>query len=358
MHTTLHNKTNEWKKEYPFLSRLWYLFEDFNNESGEGTDLYEPCNDIADRYTSDGQNYKPFCENLFKNLERATISSTETETIIHNKDRTHSVKVTLNPEDDINKNALCSNLNKWLYYYTEINHVPNGLIQEIFEAFDGVVELGPQTAIYNKCTYESYKDIYAEPEDLIKLIIFVENEDIIGNVLMNGNAEEYLSCINYTYECASIYKKLHTAYCNEKKHEDIKYSNLCEEIEGFKEIYQYISRLSAFRKKLPDLDSPLPEFRAAIVSERKARTSTPELTVVPSNPLKSKIATGVTTGFTPVGSWFQARNKGGKENILLDGGPNEMFYNRPDSWNVESDNEKYNIGYQTMEDYSFEHTKW
>ncbi|KMZ95682.1 hypothetical protein PVMG_05826 [Plasmodium vivax Mauritania I] len=109
--------------------------------------------------------------------------------------------------------------------------------------------------------------------------------------------------------------------------------------------------MQSLKVKLPDLDSTPQKFRAALLPSGETDTSTTEQTGFFSGPLKSKITTGVTAGFTPARDWFSARNRAAKASILLDGGPNEMLNNSPDSWNMESDNTGYNIGYHSTEDY-------
>ncbi|GAB69868.1 hypothetical protein PCYB_006170 [Plasmodium cynomolgi strain B] len=185
----------------------------------------------------------------------------------------------------------------------------------------------------------------------MKLSNFLDNEDIIGEILMGKRPQQYQPCLKYIYDCVITYRKLDTLYCNNNAYRDRKYIKLCYDMQLFNMTYKDLSKIGSLIKKLPELDSPLPEFRAALQTSGETDTSTTEQTDFFSGPLKSKITTGVTAGFTPALGSFSSQNRGAQASILLDDGKNEMLYYSPDSWNMESDNTEYNIGYHSMEDY-------
>ncbi|VUZ94314.1 PIR protein [Plasmodium vivax] len=357
MDLSLSQEINEWKLKYPFLEHIWSLFEDFSNELvDDENELYIVCDGIAAPYHGKISEYKEFCKILLKNLDRVSLSENKSES------ETGAGYF----EDNMDDNTRCINLNIWLYYYTKIHHVPDEFIEEVFSAMDGLVTLWGDKFKYTKCYYESYSDVYAEPEDLIKLLTFVDNEEVILNILMSKPSSVYYSCVDYMNECAKIYRKLNTRHCKVAQSSDKKYINLCQELKTFEKYYTSLHNIPYLKEKIPHLDSPQLEHGAAESQIRDGQVPTNEHTDFLSSPLKSKITTAVTAGvgacgflgflykFTPVRSWFSARNRAAKASILLDDGPNEMLYNSPDSWNMESDNTEYNIGYHSTEDYNFE----
>ncbi|KMZ76958.1 hypothetical protein PVIIG_06356 [Plasmodium vivax India VII] len=357
MDLSLSQEINEWKLKYPFLEKIWSLFEDFSNDLIDvDSSLYVVCDDIAAGYPDKISEYTEFCKVLLKNLESVSVSENKSkfETEFEN------------PEDYMDDSTRCINLNKWLYYYTKIHHVPDEFIKQVFSAMDELVTLWDNNIKYTKCFYESYRADYAEPEDIIKLLTFVDNDDVIQRILMSEHSSLYYSCFNYINECAKIYRKLNTSHCNATENSDKKYVNLCRDLGVFKTSYTSLYDIELLEGKVPHLDSPQLEDGAAESQIRDEQVPKTEDTDFLSNPLKSKITTAVTAGvgacgflgflykFTPARDWFSARNRAAKASILLDDGPNEMLYNSPDSWNMESDNSEYNIGYHSTEDYKFE----
>ncbi|GAB69672.1 hypothetical protein PCYB_004210 [Plasmodium cynomolgi strain B] len=338
--------------QYPFLQRIWGIFDDFTNDlTEEENELLVVCDEIVKPYPSKKTEYTQYCKILLKNIAGASIIEVES------KDKN------IISEETLNINTRCTYLNKWLYYFIKIYSVPEEFIRKNFEAIDDLKDLLPKNGKYTKCYYESYKSDYAEPEDEIKLSNFVDNEDIIGEILMGEHPQQYQPCLKYIYDCVNTYKKLKTLYCNNNVYRDPKYSKLCSGIQSFIVTYKGLSEIGSLIQKLPDLDSPLQEFRAALQLSGETDTSTTGQTDFFSGPLKSKITTGVTAGagacaflgilykFTPALGLFTAQNRGAQASIFLDDGQNEMLYYSPDSWNMESDNTGYNIGYHSMEDY-------
>ncbi|VUZ93032.1 PIR protein [Plasmodium vivax] len=299
MDNFLYDKINEWRTEYPFLGQVWDLFNYFTNDITEkGNELFVVCDeDIVESYSSKKKEYTQYCKILLKNI--------------------------------------------W--------------------GVDGLKDLFPKNTKYTKCVYESYTSDYAKPEDAIKLSNFADNYDIIGEILMGQHPQQRELCLKYIYDCAYTYKKLNTLYCKNRAYQNPKYIKLCSDLESFNTTYNYLSMIESLIGKLPDLDTPVNEFIAALPPSVKTDIHTNEQTDFISGPLKSKITTGVTAGvgacaflgilykFTPARDWLSARNRAAKASILLDGGQNEMLYNSPDSWNMESDNKGYNIGYNSME---------
>ncbi|SCA60300.1 Plasmodium vivax Vir protein, putative [Plasmodium vivax] len=281
--------------------------------------------------------YKPFCIKLLKNIGYAS-------------------EVT--NDNDMSPNVRCSNLNKWLYYYTKTNHVPKEFIIKVFNIIDYLKGIFPE---YIKCKYSPYDD-YIEPEKVLKLLFLVDSNDAIEIILMDKKHNHYNSCVNYINECATIYRNLNATYCKDNYRENPQYNSLCEEIKTFNDTYEELSRMPQLDVKLPDLNSPIPEDTVPLSPFGREQTSPAAHFGFLSDPLKSKISTGIAVGagtcgvlgflykFTPARSWFYGRNKGIKGNNFLDEGEiNEMFHNNPNFGNMESDNSTYNIGYHNME---------
>ncbi|GAB69615.1 hypothetical protein PCYB_003640 [Plasmodium cynomolgi strain B] len=129
---------------------------------------------------------------------------------------------------------------------------------------------------YTECVYESYSDVYAELEDLIKLLTFVDNQDVIQKIL-SERSSVYNLCVNYINECARKYRKLYTKHCNATIYSDKKYNNLC---------HGKNTTLGFLQLEGGDAESQI----------RDAQVSKNEHTILLSSPLKSKITTGVTAG--------------------------------------------------------------
>ncbi|KMZ88751.1 hypothetical protein PVBG_05843 [Plasmodium vivax Brazil I] len=176
MDLSLSKEINEWKFKYPFLKKIWNLFEDFSNEvTDDDNPLHVVCDVIAAYYPEKINEYQEFCKILLKNLENVSVSENKQE----------SETEAENLEDHMDNNTRCINLNRWLYYYTKIHHVPDEFIEEVFSAMDGLVTLWGDKFKYTKCNYESYRDDYAEPEDIIKLLTFVDNHDKLLKILIH-----------------------------------------------------------------------------------------------------------------------------------------------------------------------------
>ncbi|KMZ77277.1 hypothetical protein PVIIG_05322 [Plasmodium vivax India VII] len=325
--------------------RVWDLFYEFTNDITEKENpLFVVCDnddddDIVESYPSKKSEYTQYCKILLKNIRDVSLTEIQSENnrIIF--------------KETLDSNTRCTYLNKWLYYFIKIHSVPEEFIRKIFEAVDGLKVFFPKNHIYTKCFYDSYTSDYAEPEDAIKLSNFADNYEVIGKILMGENPQQRQRCLKYIYDCAYTYKKLNTLYCKNRVFQDLKYIKLCSDLESFNTTYNDLSMIGSLIEKLPDLDILLHEFIAALPPSVKTDIHTTEQTDFFRGPLKSKITTGVTAGFTPARDWFSARNRAAKASILLDGGPNEMLNNSPDSWNMESDNTGYNIGYHSTEDY-------
>ncbi|CAG9481159.1 unnamed protein product [Plasmodium vivax] len=355
MDNFLYDEIKEWKTEYPFLEPVWDLFNDFTNDLNETqNDLFVVCDDIVEPYLSKKEEYTQYCKILLKNIFGVSVPEIKSE----------DDSIIL--EEPLNSNARCTYLNKWLYYFIKKYGVPEEFIKTVFKAVDGLKDLLPKNIKYTKCIYESYSSDYAEPEDAIKLSNFADNYDIIAEILMGKYPQHYQPCLKYIYECANTYRRFNTLYCKNNADHNPKYTKHCFDLESFKLTYEGLSKIGSLIEKLPDLDSPPQKIKAALLPSGETDTPTTEQTDFFSGPLKSKITTGVTAWvgacaflgilykFTPARDWFSARNRAAKASILLDDGPNEMLYNSPDSWNMESDNSEYNIGYHSTEDYKFE----
>ncbi|CAG9472749.1 unnamed protein product [Plasmodium vivax] len=341
MYLRLRQEIDKLKKEYPFLEKVWELFDQYNNDMYDSEDAHVAlCDDIIPDEPENGMyKHKHFCNKLLRNIWNASKGTYD---------------------NHMSFSERCSNLNKWLYFYRKIDPVPKEFIKKFFSIMDNLKGIFPPNHI---CKYSPYDD-YEEPEKVLKLLIFVDNYDAFENVLMKKGHKDYTSCVNYVNKCAAIYRDLNEKYCKVNYRENTKYNNLCQDIITFKQTYVSLSRMPVLSVILPDLDSPMPENTVPtlhIGNEQKSPTA--HLGFL-SDPLKSKISTGIAAGagtcgvlgflykFTPARSWFHGRNKGIKGNNFLDEGEiNEMFHNNPNFGNMESDNSTYNIGYNNMDDY-------
>ncbi|GAB69455.1 hypothetical protein PCYB_002040 [Plasmodium cynomolgi strain B] len=122
------------------------------------------------------------------------------------------------------------------------HHVPDDFIKKVFSAMDGLVTPWGNNIKYTKCYYEPYSDVYAESDDLIKLLTFVDNDVVIQSILMSKPSSVHDS-------------KLKTRHCNVTKSEDIKYINLCQDLETFEKSYASLYKILLLREKISPLDS-------------------------------------------------------------------------------------------------------
>ncbi|KMZ94309.1 hypothetical protein PVMG_02534 [Plasmodium vivax Mauritania I] len=73
MDLSLSKEINEWKFKYPFLKKIWNLFEDFSNEvTDDDNPLHVVCDVIAAYYPEKINEYQEFCKILLKNLENVS----------------------------------------------------------------------------------------------------------------------------------------------------------------------------------------------------------------------------------------------------------------------------------------------
>ncbi|KNA02597.1 hypothetical protein PVNG_05141 [Plasmodium vivax North Korean] len=287
MDNFLNNEIEKWKTEYPFLERVWDLFYEFTNDITEKENpLFVVCDDddIVESYPSKEGKYTQYCKILLKNIRAVSLT------------KIHSKGYRTIFEEPLDSNTRCTYLNKWLYYFIKIHSVPEAFIRKMFEAVDGLKTLLPENTVYTECIYESYTRDYAKPEDAIKLSNFVDNEDIIGGILMGNRPQHYQPCLNYIYDCVNTYKNLNTLYCKNNADHNPKYTKHCFDLESFKLTYEGLSKIGSLIEKLPDLDSPPQKIKAALLPSGETDTPTTEQTDFFSGPLKSKITTGVTAG--------------------------------------------------------------
>ncbi|KMZ77152.1 hypothetical protein PVIIG_06233 [Plasmodium vivax India VII] len=314
-------------KKYPFLENVWKLFVEYNNDTYDPEEsLDDLCDDIISEYPERGMNkYQLFCIKLLRNLW-------------------HASEVTY--DKDMSPSERCSNINKWLYFYRKIDPVPKEFIKKVFNIIVNLEEIIQE---YKECKYSPYEE-FIEPEKILKLSIFVDNYEVVENVLKHEGHKDFTSCVNYINECATIYRDLNATYCKDNYRKNPKYNSLCEEIKTFNDTYDELSRIPQLSVKLADLNSPIPEDKVPLSSVVKDQTSTAAHFDFLSDPLKSKISTGI--GFTPARRLFYGQNRGVKGNNFLDEAEiNEIFHNNPNFGNIESDNSTYNIGYHNMEEY-------
>ncbi|GAB69988.1 hypothetical protein PCYB_007370, partial [Plasmodium cynomolgi strain B] len=185
--------TKELRKNYPFLNKIWKLYEEFN-KTVDNSDNYkyyydETCKGIMKLVENDEERYKDICIKLLRNLG---IFSSETNTAKYNSER-------------------CRNLNSWLYYIIKDYDVQQDAFTKIFDVSNGILE---KRVNHPYCSYYLYKDKYHDPNKIIKLINLQEYVYDILSILNNKDDENQCSCLKFIYECANIYKEMNKIYCN------------------------------------------------------------------------------------------------------------------------------------------------
>ncbi|GAB69733.1 hypothetical protein PCYB_004820 [Plasmodium cynomolgi strain B] len=223
-------------KTYTFLNEILNKYDTFNNPVSN-EDVNVNILNLCDNYNTFTTNLtleqKHTCKKLLRNL-----------LLCNDPQIVHPIKC-------------CSILNFWLYFEMKKYRLSNGIINEIFElSYESI-----NAEHKNKycAPYDSSNEKLYKSEELIKLGIFIVNEDEF-KILLNN--KDYLkNCIfkRYFYECVNTYINLNGQSCPEEI-KDITYNeDICSILANFRASYQsFLNEAKSKGYELPYLTSPNP----------------------------------------------------------------------------------------------------
>ncbi|KMZ95758.1 hypothetical protein PVMG_05357 [Plasmodium vivax Mauritania I] len=220
---------------YPFLEKIWISYEEFNqtvDESDENKANYVPmCEQIMQKVHDKQEWYNDLCIKLIRNLGAFYFIKNKA---IYNTER-------------------CKNLNSWLYYIIKDYNMPQHVSTNIFNESNKIIGEADKK---HYCTNYLYKDIYNNPDDIIKLINLEEYMNELLSVLKNKNDNNHCLCRKFIFECAKIYRDMNKIYCASQTVNISTKFQTCFQLELFKSFFtSYISTIGELKGKLPSLYS-------------------------------------------------------------------------------------------------------
>ncbi|VUZ96318.1 PIR protein [Plasmodium vivax] len=344
-----------WEKRYSFLENVLKLFREYNDDvTVEKGSKYNSCDVINWHDTENRTKFKHFCTKLMRNIW--SIYEVKEGNMVYTK----------LPIADMNHHERCDYLNKWIWYYTMQEHVPDHIIRNIFDITHNMISANPDGY---KCKCELLNNEFSDPHKIIKLSLLENNTDSILDILNDKDHNHYSACLKFVRDCVNTYQKLKKDYCTSANKHDEKNVKTCKQLESFKDLYnKKISGDLSIKESVPDLEKFKMGSEEELLLEKED----------PYNALQSKLlngssqhnstigavitvgkGAGITAGtgaillalykFTPIGSWFRS-GKGRKErvgNFLEEGPSEESFLNDPDYMHMNSDTMSYTVGYST-----------
>ncbi|VUZ99391.1 PIR protein [Plasmodium vivax] len=259
----------------------------------------------------------------------------------------------------------CNILYIWLYFEIEKNKLIAKIINKIFqETITGIQQKNLKKFF---CPYFSYNENLREPEKLMKLRIFNDNIETIKNILNNIDALNKCSCLEYVYECINIYKDMNRDYCSGEKNKDPKNSDTCNIVDEFRTKYNlYIYKIKNEIYKLPYLSdiNDMSKVRSTHIAHCSLDGKRQNSNYNNGNQSESYTQSNVTKvlgtmigissflalsyKYTPLRRIFNFRNNTQTvRNGLNEEKANEL-YKESDTWNSNSNDPRYNIGYGSV----------
>ncbi|KMZ89762.1 hypothetical protein PVMG_04592 [Plasmodium vivax Mauritania I] len=224
----------KWKKEYPFLNEVSYVYDKFN--SNEYADLNEGlydslCHTIIRSVNENVVKYKDVCKKLMRNLEYFTLNLIYYEI---SSDR-------------------CNILFHWLYNLLDKGNFTYDIIDKCFETYDDHILKKGNTNM--KCFYYKDNKLY-EPTKITLLDIFDNNMNNIEKLLKTEREEIKFLCRKFVCECLKIYKYMNETYCLKSSEKSPKHTDTCLKLSLFSSSYNiFNSKLVGIDPKIPSLDN-------------------------------------------------------------------------------------------------------
>ncbi|GAB69994.1 hypothetical protein PCYB_007430, partial [Plasmodium cynomolgi strain B] len=225
--------TYELRRDYPFLDKIWNLYEEFN-ETVDNSDEYKfyygkACEGIKNLVENDKKWYNDICIKLLRLL--GIFSS------VKNTDKYNSER--------------CKSINSWLYYIIKDYDVHQDAFTNICDVSKGILNERVKNPY---CSYYLYKDKYNDPDKIIKLINLQDYMNDALSMLKKGDDKNHCLFRKFIYECANIYKEVNKKYCGSGTFNSSKKPNTCAKLKEFSTFFKlYISTKENLIGKLPSL---------------------------------------------------------------------------------------------------------
>ncbi|CAG9474595.1 unnamed protein product [Plasmodium vivax] len=354
--------TEQLKNDYPFLDKIWKLYEEFNETAVNSNDGKDDSVSMCEQFMQEEPDKKEWYTKLCIKLIRILGAFS----FMKNKDK-------YNPER-------CKILNSWLYYIIKNNYVNQDVITNIFDQSNKVIGEGNEE---HHCSNYLYKDKYDDPDDIIKLINFEEYKNDILKILKDNKNDNHCSCLKFIFECANIYRKMNNIYCISPTGDTSKKPNTCSKLQDFYTFYtSNIYGNVEIKGKLPSLDvaenEHIPPCPSDIENQEPRRVPSQALgsglrpepqpqdisdSVEQSGstiPLNGTAIVGTMFGippflaliykFTPVGVWFRSKNKKSTDVFknLDEAIEKKLYIPRHDNAIINSSHARYNVAYEQM----------
>ncbi|GAW83973.1 variable surface protein [Plasmodium gonderi] len=189
--TNLALKFRQLENQYPFLSKVWDVHDNFDEPVDVSTTniLYHRfCNPIESFVRKDKKKHFEVCVKLVRNLKLFCNNPGECK---------------FNLKD-------CNNLNNWLF----ISIVKYKLNPYIFNSiFHLIKRISPNLTYLNECPYYFYGKNYLKPLSIVMLNIFESNIDLIRATLIGPKDKIYCSCQDFVYKLVKAYRNINSKYC-------------------------------------------------------------------------------------------------------------------------------------------------
>ncbi|CAG9474639.1 unnamed protein product [Plasmodium vivax] len=354
--------TVQLKKDYPFLDKIWTLYDEFNdttdNLNDRKDDSVSMCEQIMQRVDDKQEWCIKLCIKLIRNLGTLSFENDKTK---YNSER-------------------CKNLNSWLYYIIKEHAVDQDVITNIFDESNKL--MGDEN-IRHQCSNYLYKDKYINPDHIIKLINLEDYMNDFLSILKDNNHENHCLCRKFIFECVNIYKKIHNEYCTYPYKEHKNRTDTCDKLRAFALAYNaFIFSNESIRSKIPSLDAAENEHILTCPSdggnqETKAVKGHEQGSgVAPGQPSQDSIESAQQSGstipfnattvvgtmagippflallykFTPVGTWLRSkyRNDADVFKNVDDEIEKELYYPRHENGVKNSSHERYNVAYEQI----------
>ncbi|CAG9474575.1 unnamed protein product [Plasmodium vivax] len=259
----------------------------------------------------------------------------------------------------------CDILYIWLYFDTKNNKLYPSIIDQIFK---GSIQKVSGSTQKKPCPYFSFNENLHEPENLMILRLFNDNIETLKKILNNINESNNCSCLKYVYDCIKIYKDMYRDYCSgEKKTQNLKNINTCKIVDDFgtkysSNIYDRYYAIYKLRSlsDINDMSKATSTYIADCSLDGKRQNfyynndnqldsyTQSNVTKVLGSTIGISSFLAISFKYTPLRRIFNFRNNTQTvRNELNEEKVNEL-YKGSDTWNSNSNDPKYNIGYNSV----------
>ncbi|GAB70002.1 hypothetical protein PCYB_007510 [Plasmodium cynomolgi strain B] len=221
---------NKWKTEYPFLEKVWELYEKFD-KTVDTTKVYSKnyesvCNSIVKNHVEGNDSHQNFCKKLVRNLGCYTYENEA-----------------YNPRKED-----CIILYYWIYNSVKEYIINENLITQVF--YDNYSRWCTYKRKVN-CFYHNYYDNFEDPVNMLFMDIFHNNIDIVKQELVKSNDQNYNGDLQkYICKVIHIYNNMIERYCLKDHDKGEKRKNTCSMLGIVRYTYDLFLRGELYNNKL------------------------------------------------------------------------------------------------------------